>query len=230
MKRIAIGDVHGCYLTLCALLEKLNLQSGDQVWLLGDLINKGPRSKQVLDLLIAADQLPYELRSVRGNHDQKLLDVNKGNVVGKWLKNAQLRITLQSFGVNSPFEIESKYLQLLESLPYFVELNTSFLVHAGFNFFTNRIDLDKTAMLNTRSKPNLQNLQGKRLICGHIPQPVSVVKMRLAKQEQFVQIDTGCPYYLTPDMGVLTALDIDTLQYWFQNNIDLPYEGSNYYR
>lgn len=230
MKRIAIGDVHGCFLTLMALLEKLDLQAGDQVWLLGDLINKGPRSRQVLDLLLQSDKLPYKLRSIRGNHDQKLLDVNKGNMPGKWLNSPQLLITLESFGVPSPMDIDKKYLNLLETLPYFVELDTAFLVHAGFNFFTNSIELDKTAMLNTRLSPDLNKLSGKRLFCGHVPKPVADLKNRIARQDQFLQLDTGCPYYLTQGMGMLTAVDIDSLQYWFQENLDKPYEGSNYYR
>lgn len=230
MKRIAIGDVHGCYLTLRALLDQLDLRTGDQVWLLGDLINKGPRSKQILDLFLQAEQLPYQLNSVRGNHDQRLLDINKGNMPGRWSTSPQLLITLQSFGVQSPLDIDSTYLNLLDSLPYYIELDTAVLVHAGFNYYTNTKELDKTAMLTTKQYPDLSGLNNKRLICGHMPQSVSKVKERIAKQDQFLQIDTGCPYYLTPDMGVLTAVDIDSLQCWFQNNIDKSYEGSNIYR
>lgn len=66
----AIGDVHGCYLTLRALLERCGFAPRrDRLWLVGDLVNRGPRSLEVLRWAAGIDGLV----AVLGNHDLYLL-------------------------------------------------------------------------------------------------------------------------------------------------------------
>ncbi len=65
---IAIGDIHGCHLEFGEMIDRLALEPGDRVILLGDLINRGPDSCRVLDL---ARQIGA--RSLLGNHELRLL-------------------------------------------------------------------------------------------------------------------------------------------------------------
>ena len=51
-RRIIIGDVHGHYDTLNLLLEAIAPNSEDQVYFLGDLIDRGPQSSQVVDFVM----------------------------------------------------------------------------------------------------------------------------------------------------------------------------------
>jgi len=46
---IAIGDIHGCINTLRALIEKINPRPDDQFVFLGDFIDRGKNSKEVVD-------------------------------------------------------------------------------------------------------------------------------------------------------------------------------------
>lgn len=51
-RRIAIGDIHGCYNPFRKLLDKIQITRHDQIFLLGDLIDKGNKSALVLDLYL----------------------------------------------------------------------------------------------------------------------------------------------------------------------------------
>lgn len=76
MARYAIGDIQGCYHSLMHLLDKIDFQPGrDQLWLVGDMINRGTGS---LDVLRWCYQQREHLRLVLGNHDLHAIAVAHG--------------------------------------------------------------------------------------------------------------------------------------------------------
>ncbi len=80
MATYVVGDVHGCYRTLRSLFDSLDFdRRRDRLWLVGDLVNRGPRS---LDVLRWAKKKSKKLGSrmvtVLGNHDVHLLALDAG--------------------------------------------------------------------------------------------------------------------------------------------------------
>lgn len=71
-----IGDIHGCWETLQRLLDRIRWDpTGDELWLVGDLVNRGPRSVDVLRWAVQNDR---RIVSVLGNHDLHLLGRARG--------------------------------------------------------------------------------------------------------------------------------------------------------
>jgi bis(5'-nucleosyl)-tetraphosphatase (symmetrical) len=77
MSRYAIGDIQGCHAEFCQLLDMIGFAPGaDSLWLVGDLVNRGPGSLAVLREVKA---LGASAVTVLGNHDLHLLTVAAGH-------------------------------------------------------------------------------------------------------------------------------------------------------
>ena len=76
MARIfAIGDIHGCSNTFKRLLlDKIKIRKSDIIYCLGDYIDRGIDSKGVIDFILELRAEGYTIYTLRGNHEQMMLD------------------------------------------------------------------------------------------------------------------------------------------------------------
>lgn len=120
MSTYAIGDLHGCHAEFVTLLEQLSFDPGsDTLWLVGDLVNRGPDS---LACLREAQRLGSAVRCVLGNHDFHLLVAARGG--GKLKKNDSLKAVLEA-------PDRERLLDWLQSRPLAVRQDDWLMTHAG---------------------------------------------------------------------------------------------------
>ncbi len=122
MNHVVIGDVHGCIETLRALLEKVaSLLNGEpyKLYFVGDLIDRGPSSDRVCDLVMAKGAT-----CVLGGHEEKMLRFWRGEC-GKSLPAKRTRKQIS----------EASYGEFFRDMPLFVtfvsEGQTFAVLHAG---------------------------------------------------------------------------------------------------
>lgn len=225
MARYALTDIHGCARTFKTMvLEQLRLKKEDELYVLGDLVNKGPDSKGVIDFVIHLQRQHYKVCCLRGNHDEMLLQAAKRGEKALNLTQTEKKLVLQSFGISHFEQLPEKYLQFIQALPFYLELPDYFLVHAGFDFKQENIFKDTDAMLNIRNyKVDWSKINNKRLLHGHTPIPLHSIKKDALHVSPKVNLDAGCVYYRNAALGNLVALDLDTQELFIQSNVDRPY-------
>lgn len=229
-RRIAIGDIHGCYLTLRYLLEeKVRLQKGDSLFFTGDYIDRGPKSKEVLDyLMFLSDN--YSVGLVRGNHEQMLLDTYSDiSGLNLWMQNGA-EITLNSIvKPNHSLDLISmiklipeNYIEFLSNMPCFLDTGNYIIVHAGLNFDIEDPFQDKEYMLWARNDVIIpEKYSEKKIIHGHTPQLSELINIKINNENSnVINLDSGCVYTKIPGYGVLTAFDMDSRTIFLQKNIE----------
>ena len=219
--RYVISDIHGCSRTFRTLVEDvLKFSDTDELYLLGDYVDRGPDSKGVLDFIMELQQ-GDNVRVVRGNHDHLMME-SAGNraTAASWTINGG-ESTLRSFGIEDPTGIPPKYLDLVRKMEYFIELDDVFLVHAGFNFSAEDVFADLNSMMYIRHmKIDNALVKYKKIIHGHTPILLSTIRESVDKAYQEVNIDNGCVFGPVEGYGNLVALELDEMRLHIQ-----PYIG-----
>ncbi len=168
-RTLAIGDVHGCYSALTTLLGLISITSADTVVFLGDVIDRGPSSKQVVDRIIALRD-ECKVVFIMGNHEEMMRDA----ISGRGLLNAWLDVggqaMLDSYG-GSADDIPPEHIRFLISASPFWETDSEIYIHANLE---SQVSLPNQSsdFLRWKHLGGLEppHISGKRIICGHTSQ------------------------------------------------------------
>jgi serine/threonine protein phosphatase 1 len=233
MARWIIPDIHGCAKTLKILLENmLKVNKDDELFFLGDYIDRGPNSKEVIDYLMRLQESGQKMHCLRGNHEEYCIKVweedqkfhlFKSDTQKLW-ENVGATETYKSFGGKRPRDISAQYIEWMKKLDYYYELEDYILVHAGMNFKTENPFQDLHSMVSVRNfKVDYSKTGGRRIIHGHIPVDYTFIDFVInnPKGHDFIALDNGVFYNDKPGMGNLMAFNPDTNQLMAQSNMDM---------
>jgi serine/threonine protein phosphatase 1 len=215
-RRIFIGDVHGHYVGLMALLEAIAPDANDQIYFLGDLIDRGPDSAKVVGFV---KHSPYFC--VLGNHELLMLDSFAGGQICQpdfqaWLYSGGQE-TLESY---ENYECLFEHLDWMQALPMYLDLGDIWLVHAGLHPTLPLKSQTVQEFCWIRSEFHRMTqpyFRDKLIVTGHtitftFP---GVEPGQIAQGEGWLDIDTGAYHRKS---GWMTALDV-TQQLVYQVNV-----------
>lgn len=201
-RTLIVGDIHGCDRALEALLELAEWRSDGPLICVGDLIDRGPNTRGVLDRLLDLGR-HGPVTIVRGNHEEMFLDALAGGPwTDAWRRHGGLEM-LGSYGAARPEEIPENHVALLQTSVDFVELPGAVIVHAAVD--PTRPLAEQTAhtlrwqRLDKHAPPHPS---GRTVICGHSPQE----RRRVHSHRGWIGLDT----WVYDRSGCLTALELET--------------------
>ena len=209
MRTIAIGDIHGCRVSLEALVAYAGITKADTIVTLGDYVDRGPDTRGVIDFLLALRK-KVKLVSLLGNHEVIMLEARASREATiNWLdERVGGDATLDSYQATSFDDIPAAHWKFISKAEMYHEIDTHFFVHASA-VPDIPLDMQPPMMLlweRFDQPPPHQN--GKIMVCGHTSQR-SGVPVNLGHA---ICIDTwAC------GEGWLTALDVQSGVYWQTN-------------
>ena len=208
-KIFAIGDIHGCLKKLEELMEKMTVdRQRDTLVFIGDYIDRGKYSREVVDYLIRLQNEYQNVICLRGNHEQMFMDYLDGVNEGLYLGNGG-RATLESYGIMLPDDIQERkaripaeHMQFFQSLLPYYETDHYIFVHAGLRPALPLRDqaIDDLLWIRFEFIEN-ENDFGKTVVFGHTP-----MKNLLINKNK-IGIDTGAVYG-----GKLTGVELPEIK------------------
>jgi serine/threonine protein phosphatase 1 len=210
----AIGDIHGCFDPFHELVEqRIRIRKDDRLVLLGDYIDRGNRSREVIDYIIDMQDNGFDIIPLIGNHESMMLDSSENErAKNNWFMNGGYE-TLLSFGIESIEELDIRYLRFFKSLLHYYIQDKFIFVHAGFNDEINNPFEDRHEMIWSRRETYLNPVFNEKIIIhGHTPIPFSLCEQAVRPESRVINVDTGCVYDDLGGYGHLTAIELLKMQ------------------
>ena len=204
-----IGDIHGCLEMLKRLMERIAWHpERDGLIFLGDYIDRGKDSKDVVDYILAISKISSSVCCLKGNHEAIFQEYLAGDYFNNFLINGG-DATLDSYRLGNELDrdvvIPSEHIVFLQSLSLWIELPDYYVVHAGFRPGVSIEGQTEEDMVWIRDPFLVSDYDfGKRVIFGHSPFPEPFV------MDNKIGLDTGAVYG-----NMLTCLELPDLRFHY---------------
>jgi len=212
-KIFAIGDIHGCYDKLSRLIKRLPFDNQrDTIVFLGDYIDRGTRSREVLNYLCRLRREWKNVIMLIGNHEYLMLEYHRTGdpALLPFLRHLGIDSTFDSYGVDNPQALHemlflpADHRRLLDDLRPYWETEKYIFVHAGLEYNLPLDQHDLPSLCETRFSFLSEEIDyGKLVIFGHTPFDMPFVTPTR------IGIDTGAVYG-----NMLTAVELPSLAFY----------------
>ncbi len=225
-RTILIGDIHGCVNTFESLLSKIEITKEDNVILLGDYVDRGLFSKQVIDKIMEVQNQGFNLTALKGNHEEMFVNNYLAEVEKGWHQMGDDEL-LQSFETQEMKSIPKTYVEFCDQLPLYHADDSLIAVHAGLDFGSdNHFGKSEYLLWSRDWYPNIDfDWLGNRIIVhGHTPRTIEEIKTQFGELEKnrVLNIDGGA--FLSEQkhhgLGHLCAFDLTNMELIFQENVE----------
>jgi serine/threonine protein phosphatase 1 len=223
MKRFVVGDIHGAHKALVQCLERSSFDpENDLLISLGDVCDGWHEVHKTLDLLLTLKHF----KIIRGNHDDWALKwMTQGWLGHEWIQWGG-RGTLESYAQDLA-SVPAAHVELLESAPYYLEIDNKLFVHGGLDPDKHPERQDPESLMwdrrfiqeaEDRSRRNPDHRFGKwdAIFVGH----TTTAGTEPLRACNVWDLDTGAGW-----TGKLTLMNFDTFDYWQSDAVTQLYPG-----
>jgi serine/threonine protein phosphatase 1 len=204
-RTIVIGDIHGCAEALNALIDVIDPTPDDRLIMLGDYVDRGPDSREVIDRLLALGD-HCQLVPLLGNHELMLARAFESfDQLIFWLGYGGQQ-TVDSYG-GDPRQIPREHIDFLRGCRHYFETETHMFVHANYQHDRPLSEQPEETLLWRHLSQGVPppHCSGKKAFVGHTPQ----ISGDILDLGHLACIDTYCC-----GGGWLTAVDVDSGRLW----------------
>ncbi|MCF0115834.1 MAG: fructose-bisphosphatase class III [Erysipelotrichaceae bacterium] len=221
-----ISDIHGDYEHFIEILNLIHLQEEDELYILGDLMDRGKDSFKLLQYVMDHKNI----KLIKGNHELFYeLNYERKLTTTAWCRMGGLYSVSELASLSS--EEKEKYYQFVKGLPHYIKINVKnkdyFLCHSGVRE-TGRVMEGKVIKVKESIDSQIANNEfiylcdadmykiGKKwkfdetMIVGHFP-TLNYGRPKIYKGN-FIDIDTGNGY--RHHGGILTVLRLEDFKHW----------------
>ena len=220
MSKYAMSDIHGHYDKFIDMIKKINFSSEDELYIIGDILDRGPMPLHILDYIVSHKNI----KLLKGNHESYFEDYYLYKDLSTWYKEGG-ESTYTQLVMGNIFSEESIY-NYIKKLPFIEVVDKFILVHAGLYFPKDYENMtidefisiqEEEICINTRANvDNEKKFKDYTVICGHTTvQSITdnYEDTKILHRNGTIYIDCGC--FSRNSLGKLACLRLDDLKEFY---------------
>lgn len=216
MGRYVMSDLHGCYDKFIKMLELVQFNDNDKLYIIGDIFDRGDNPLGILDYVISHKNIQL----IKGNHEQMFIDYYENEDKDLWYYNGGWSTYEQLLLKGYNYEVA--VYKYLKKLPTVVVVDKFILVHGCLKFSDNYNDLVLDDFLNQEEDTCLwennvgfeKQYKDYTIVSGHTPTMIIEKDINsIIKRTGTIYIDCGCVF--NQANGRLACLNLDNMEEFY---------------
>lgn len=218
MSRYVMSDIHGCFTEFKAMLEKINFGEKDELYILGDIFDRGVQALGVLDYVLGHKNIHL----LKGNHEKMFEEYFETKDASLWYYNGGRATHME---IMEKAMDEEQLYHYIKKLPYIKVVDKFILVHASVLYVKGFENMSIEEFIKAQEEDSCiwdrinigkeKKFKDYTVICGHTPvQSITGNnENKIIHREGTIYIDCGAVFKRVD--GRLACLNIDTMEEFY---------------